>query len=66
MTFRSRIPKMITLHEVFLGPFLYGHNREVTMDGKEKQRAVIEFLLFEGRAGEEIVIRLRNLYDLVE
>jgi hypothetical protein len=32
------------------------------MDVKDKQRAFIEFLLLEGCAGEEIVIRLRNLY----
>jgi transposase-like protein len=34
------------------------------MNVKHKQRAVIEFLLLEGRAGE-IVIRLRNLYNSV-
>jgi hypothetical protein len=34
----------------------------MTMEVKDKQRAVIEFLLFEGCAGEEIVIRLRNVY----
>jgi hypothetical protein len=32
------------------------------MDFKDKQREVIKFLLFEACAGEEIVIRVRNLY----
>ena len=32
------------------------------MDVKQKQRAVIEFLLLEGRAGEEIAIRLHDVY----
>jgi hypothetical protein len=32
------------------------------MDVKDKQRSVIEFLLLEVCAGEEIVIRLRNVY----
>jgi hypothetical protein len=29
---------------------------------KNKERAIIEFLMLEGFAGEEIVIRLRNVY----
>jgi transposase len=32
------------------------------MDVKQKQRTVIEFLLLEGRAGEEITIRLYDVY----
>jgi hypothetical protein len=32
------------------------------MDMKDKQRAVIEFLLLAGYVGEKIVIRLRNVY----
>jgi transposase len=32
------------------------------MEIKDKQRAVIEFLLLEGCAGDEIAIRLRNVY----
>jgi hypothetical protein len=32
------------------------------MDVKQQQRAVIEFLLREGRPGEEITIRLHNVY----
>jgi hypothetical protein len=31
------------------------------MDVKNKQRAIIDFLLLEGCAGEEILIRLRNV-----
>jgi hypothetical protein len=34
----------------------------VTVDGKQKQRPVVEFLLLEGYADEEIVIYLRNVY----
>jgi hypothetical protein len=34
----------------------------VAIEVKDKSRAVIEFLLLEGCAGEEIVIRLRNIY----
>jgi hypothetical protein len=33
----------------------------MAMDVKDKQRAVIEFLLLEGCAGEEIVLRLPNV-----
>jgi hypothetical protein len=33
------------------------------MDTKQKQRAVIEFLVLEGQPGEEIAIRLHNVYD---
>jgi hypothetical protein len=32
------------------------------MEVKDHHRAVIEFLLFEGCAVEEIMIRLRNVY----
>jgi hypothetical protein len=32
------------------------------MDAKDNQRTVIQFLLFEGRAGQEIMIRIRNVY----
>jgi hypothetical protein len=32
------------------------------MDLKRKQRGVIEFLLFEGRPGDEIAQRLHNVY----
>jgi hypothetical protein len=38
---------------------------KVTMDLKDKQRAVIEFPLLEGCTGEEIVMRLRSVYVLV-
>jgi hypothetical protein len=33
------------------------------MDARDKQRALIKFLLLEGCAGEEIAIRLREVYD---
>jgi hypothetical protein len=62
MTFRSRIPKMITPQGGFLWPFRNYQNRKVTMDVKDKQLAVIEFLLLEECASEEIVMCLRNLY----
>jgi hypothetical protein len=32
------------------------------MDMKQKQRAVIEFLLLEGREGDDIVFRLQDAY----
>jgi hypothetical protein len=32
------------------------------MDVKQKQRTVIEFLLLEGCAGDEIATRLQNVY----
>jgi transposase len=35
---------------------------KVTMDVKNKQRAIVKFLLLEGRAGQEIVLCLRNVY----
>jgi hypothetical protein len=35
---------------------------KVPMDVTQKQRAVIEFLVLEGRAGEEITIRLHDVY----
>jgi hypothetical protein len=35
---------------------------EVTMDAKQKLRAVIEFLLLERHPGDEIPQRLHNLY----
>jgi hypothetical protein len=36
------------------------------MDLKQNRRAVIEFILLEGCAGEEIVIHLRNVYGSAE
>jgi hypothetical protein len=32
------------------------------MDVRQKQRAVIDFMLFEGRPGDEIAQRLHNVY----
>jgi hypothetical protein len=40
--------------------FLNGGTRKVTMDVKQKQRPVIEFLLLEGWEGDEIMLRLSN------
>jgi hypothetical protein len=37
--------------------------RRASMDTKQRQRAVIEFLLLEGRPGDEIAIRLHNVYE---
>jgi transposase len=37
--------------------------RKVSMDLKQKQRAVIEFPLLEGRRDDEIAIRLQNVYE---
>jgi predicted DNA-binding transcriptional regulator AlpA len=33
------------------------------MHTKHKQRAVIEFLLLDGRSGDEIIIHLRKVYE---
>jgi hypothetical protein len=44
-------------HGVFLWPFL-NQSRKMTLDVKNKQRSVIEFLLLKGCSGKEIVIRL--------
>jgi hypothetical protein len=62
MTFRSRIPKIITPRGGFLQPLLDYQDRKMKMDVKDKKRAVIECFLFKGGAGEKIVIRLRNMY----
>jgi ribosome maturation factor RimP len=43
--------------------FLNGGTRKVTMDIKQKQRAIIEFLLSEGCEGDDIVLRLQNAHD---
>jgi hypothetical protein len=40
--------------------FLNGRTGKMTMDVKQKQRAVIEFLLLEGCEGDDIVLRLQN------
>jgi hypothetical protein len=45
-----------------LQSFLNGGTGKVTMDLKQKQRAVIEFLLLEGCEGDDIVFRLQNAY----
>jgi hypothetical protein len=42
--------------------FVNRQNRKVTMEIKYKQRAVIEFLLLEGCAGEKIMVRLQNIH----
>jgi hypothetical protein len=42
--------------------FLNGKTVKATMNVKQKQRAVIEFLLLEGREGDDIVLRLQNAY----
>jgi hypothetical protein len=42
--------------------FLNGGTGKVTMGIRQKQRAVIEFLVFEGYKGDEIVPRLQNAY----
>jgi hypothetical protein len=44
-----------------LWPFVDGQNWEITTDIKDKQQAVIEFILLEGCDGDEIVIRVRNI-----
>jgi hypothetical protein len=46
-----------------LWPFVNGQNSKVTTDVKDNSRAITEFLVLEGCAGEEIVIRLRNVHD---
>jgi hypothetical protein len=38
-------------------------NRKMSMDTRQKQPAVIEFLLLEKRPDDEIAIRLRNKYE---
>jgi hypothetical protein len=38
------------------------NRRKVSMDAKEKQGAAIVFLSLDGRPGEEIEIRISNLY----
>jgi hypothetical protein len=43
-----------------LGIFLNSGTPKVAMDIKQKQRAVIEFLLLEGCEGDDIVLRLQN------
>jgi hypothetical protein len=40
--------------------FLNGGTVKRTMDVKQKQRAVIEFLLLEGCEGDDIVLRFQN------
>jgi hypothetical protein len=42
--------------------FLNGGTGKVTMDVRQKQRAVIEFLLLKGCEGDDIVLRLQNAY----
>jgi hypothetical protein len=42
--------------------FRNGGTGNVTMDVKQKQRAVIEFLLLEWCEGNNIVLRLQNAY----
>jgi hypothetical protein len=37
------------------------NNRKMSMDKKQKQRALIKFMLFEGRLGDEIIIRFHNV-----
>jgi hypothetical protein len=61
MTFRSRIPKIITPHGRFLRPFLKCQNRKGAIDVEDKQRVVVEFLLSKG-VGEEIVKGLLKVY----
>jgi hypothetical protein len=65
ITFRSRIPRTITLQGGFLWPFLNCQNRKVTMNVKNKHRAVIEFFLLEGCTSQGMVMRLRNVYGSV-
>jgi hypothetical protein len=38
-------------------------NRKLSMDAKQKQRAVIEFLLLEGRPGNKTAIRLHDMHE---
>jgi hypothetical protein len=42
--------------------FLNGGTGKMTMDLKQKERAVIEFLLLERCEGDDIVLRLQNAY----
>jgi hypothetical protein len=58
------MPKAIAPQGGFLWPSLNFQNRKVRMNVEAKQRAVIEFLLLERYAGEEIAIRLRNVCGL--
>jgi hypothetical protein len=53
------------MQDGFLWPFLNCQNRKVTMNVKNKHRAVIEFFLLEWCISQEIVLRLRNVHDLV-
>jgi hypothetical protein len=53
MTFRSRIPKMITAEGELLRPFLNYQSRKLTKDVNDKQRTVIKFLLLEECAREK-------------
>jgi hypothetical protein len=53
----------MTLQSEFMWPFLKHQNRKVTMEVKNKQQAVIEFLLLEWCAGHKTVRRLRNVCD---
>jgi hypothetical protein len=41
---------------------LNGDNRKVPMDVKQKQCAVIEFLLLEEHPSDEMAMRLQNMY----
>jgi hypothetical protein len=56
------LSKTITSKGRVFWTFVNGQNGKVIIDLKDKQPAIIEFLLLEGYPGGEIAIRFRNVW----
>jgi hypothetical protein len=54
--------KIAHLQHETVQPFSNGRKRNVLMDALQKHRTVIEFLLSEGRPGDEIAKPLHSVY----